>query len=136
MKKFLTLIMLCGVICSYAQNTPTYAASTHNGVLGGLTGRDAIIQMRTTMEDDTLRKINEDRWRMETNDPSYYKSGASRRKAARLNDRARKEEDKKDTWVKKDNSGKSVFDWKYCLLLMYIVGRLLCRSKKTDMPAG
>ncbi|MDR0581509.1 MAG: fibrobacter succinogenes major paralogous domain-containing protein [Prevotellaceae bacterium] len=35
MKKFLTIIMLCGVIGGYAQNTPPYAASTNTWVIEG-----------------------------------------------------------------------------------------------------
>jgi hypothetical protein len=42
MKKILTIIMLCGVMSSYAQNTPPHAASTKTWMLGNRTWSDAI----------------------------------------------------------------------------------------------
>jgi hypothetical protein len=42
MKKILTIIMLCGVVGSYAQNTPRYAASTRTWTFGNQTWSDAI----------------------------------------------------------------------------------------------
>jgi uncharacterized protein (TIGR02145 family) len=42
MKKILTIIMLFGVICGYAQNTPRYAASTKTWTFGTQTWSDVI----------------------------------------------------------------------------------------------
>jgi hypothetical protein len=42
MKKILTIIMLCGVMGGYAQNTPPYAASTKTWTFGNQTWSDAI----------------------------------------------------------------------------------------------
>jgi uncharacterized protein (TIGR02145 family) len=42
MKNFLTILMLCGFMGSYAQNTPRYAASTQTWVFGDQTWSDAI----------------------------------------------------------------------------------------------
>ena len=42
MKKTLTIIMLCGVISGYAQNTPHYAASTKTWTFGRQTWSDVI----------------------------------------------------------------------------------------------
>jgi hypothetical protein len=42
MKKFLTIIMLCGICYGYAQNTPPYASSTQTWNFGGLIWSDAI----------------------------------------------------------------------------------------------
>jgi hypothetical protein len=42
MKKLITLIMLCGLVSAYAQNTPPHAASTATWVIGDQTWSDAI----------------------------------------------------------------------------------------------
>jgi hypothetical protein len=42
MKTILTIIILCGVCCGYAQNTPRYAASTKTWRIGNQTWSDAI----------------------------------------------------------------------------------------------
>jgi hypothetical protein len=42
MKKSLTIIMLCGFISCYAQNTPPYAASAQTWTFGNQTWSDAI----------------------------------------------------------------------------------------------
>ncbi|MDR3351255.1 MAG: hypothetical protein LBN98_06430 [Prevotellaceae bacterium] len=42
MKKILTIIMLFGVCCGYAQNTPPHAASTRTWTFGNQTWSDAI----------------------------------------------------------------------------------------------
>jgi hypothetical protein len=42
MKKLLTIFMLCGVCCGYAQKTPPHAASTRTWTVGEQTWSDAI----------------------------------------------------------------------------------------------
>jgi hypothetical protein len=42
MKNLLTILMLCGVCCAYAQNTPPHAASTRTWSVGIQTWSDAI----------------------------------------------------------------------------------------------
>ncbi|MDR2358676.1 MAG: fibrobacter succinogenes major paralogous domain-containing protein [Prevotellaceae bacterium] len=42
MKTLLTILMLCGVCCGYAQNTPPHAASTETWTVGKQTWSDAI----------------------------------------------------------------------------------------------
>jgi hypothetical protein len=42
MKKVLAILMLCGVIAGYAQNTPPFAASTKTWVFGDQTWSDAV----------------------------------------------------------------------------------------------
>jgi hypothetical protein len=42
MKKLLTILMLCGVCCGYAQNTPPHAATTRTWTVGEQTWSDAI----------------------------------------------------------------------------------------------
>ncbi|MDR2801900.1 MAG: fibrobacter succinogenes major paralogous domain-containing protein [Prevotellaceae bacterium] len=42
MKKFLTILMFCGVVGGYAQNTPPHAASTKTWTFGEQTWSDAI----------------------------------------------------------------------------------------------
>jgi hypothetical protein len=49
--KTLTIIMLCGFVCGYAQNTPHYAASTRTWTFGAQIWSDAI-QMPECNKDD------------------------------------------------------------------------------------
>jgi hypothetical protein len=52
-KKVLTIIMLCGIISSYAQNIPRYAATTETWNFGGQTWSDAIRVPECNKEDFT-----------------------------------------------------------------------------------
>jgi uncharacterized protein (TIGR02145 family) len=67
MKKLLTIIMLCGVVCGYAQNTPRYAASTQTWEIDTQTWSDVIQMPGCNKEDFTnyddepdCRSITED----------------------------------------------------------------------------